>query len=63
MEAGGNPFPLQNIPALAPLMIGHKDLDWGFKTVPQTFSCMSLTNRVNEENIIVHAHYQVKNTK
>lgn len=46
LEAGGTPFPLQNVPAFAPVMIGHKDLDWRHYTVPQTYSCMSLTNRV-----------------
>lgn len=46
LEAGGEPFPMQSIPVLSPLMLGNPSLDWNFYTVPQKYSCYSLNNQV-----------------
>jgi len=48
LEAGGDPFPLQNVPIAAPLMLSQKPIDWNFYTVSQQYSCLSLNNRVGE---------------
>jgi len=46
LEAGGEPFPLQSVPAVAPVMLGNPTLDWNFYTVPQRYSCFALNNQV-----------------
>jgi choline dehydrogenase-like flavoprotein len=47
LEAGGEPTPLSAVPALALLMLGQPNIDWGYRTVPQTAGCLSMNNRVS----------------
>jgi choline dehydrogenase len=46
LEAGGDPSPLNHIPGIAIDLVGYKNTDWMFRTVPQKNACWGLENNV-----------------
>lgn len=47
LEAGGNPSPLQAMPALALLMLRQPYIDWRYFTTPQKNACLGMKNNVS----------------
>ncbi|CAG7785181.1 unnamed protein product [Allacma fusca] len=45
LEAGGHPFPLTAVPALAPLHLNNPYVDWCDVAVPQKLACQALTHK------------------
>ncbi|CAG7642655.1 unnamed protein product [Allacma fusca] len=45
LEAGGEPHPFQAIPAFTYFMLNHKQIDFGYKTVPQEKACAALVGQ------------------
>ncbi|CAG7722228.1 unnamed protein product, partial [Allacma fusca] len=42
LEAGGEPHPMQGIPATAPVIVNYKEIDWQHHSVPQIGACLAM---------------------
>ncbi len=48
LDAGGEPNPLQYIPAFGLLFVNYPETDWMYKTVPQKYASLNSVNQVNK---------------
>lgn len=48
LEAGGNPNPMQTVPAYFTTILHSPPVDYDFYTVPQENACLALKNQVNK---------------
>ena len=52
LEAGGEPNPLQSIPALDTFMLQQPEVDWNYAIEPQRHSCFAMKNNVSINPVI-----------